>query len=111
MDWAPRVLADLESTSLVEELRARPTPDVPGWLWTRVRGDLRTQRGRLHSLRRLRRRWGASAAAAVVLLTAGLVYRSSTGAERNSSDIHVVFQKVDRPLLEGFSPPTLLRGD
>ena len=107
VDWAAAVLEGFESGSVTADAAselASTLPPTPGWLWLRIRGELRTSTGRHeHPAARV---WLRVAALLVAGVAIGLVItsiRSSTGADREVVANRIQFHRVDRPLDASFS--------
>lgn len=107
VDWAAAVLEGFESGSVTADAAselASTLPPTPGWLWLRIRGELRTNTGR-HA-RPATRVWPRVAALLVAGVAIGLVIasiRGGTGADREVVANRIQFHRVDRPLDASFS--------
>ncbi|MBI5850953.1 MAG: hypothetical protein HZB39_07980 [Planctomycetes bacterium] len=107
VDWAAAVLEGFESGSVTADAAselASTLPPTPGWLWLRIRGELRTNTGR--PTRPATRVWLRVAALLVAGVAIGLVIasiRGGVGADREVVANRIEFQRVDRPLDASFS--------
>lgn len=113
IDWAPRVLADLErsrAATLLSDVRA---PVVPGWLWSRVRARLSIAPPAVAG--RAIRAWlphrRAAVIAAAVVMALSLTWLFAPIRTGNSPSARIVFVHTQEPLLPGLSHSAILRGE
>ena len=86
---------------------AEAPPSAPGWLWARIRGDVRL---RLLAMRRRRAiRTTIASAAAAVLLASGLWWWGADAQTIPGRAPEIVFQSVSSPLTDQFSTTSVMR--
>lgn len=109
-DWASVALEELEASHgpAAERVTFGERSRTPGWLWSRIRGDVR---GRVVALRR-RRSVRRLALATAALLVSVLVYTTVADVRwlhGGSTEPTIVFQRVDQPLSDQYSTAAVLR--
>ena len=103
--WPELVGGELGATH--PDLHSLPRTSAPGWLWSRIRADVRQEwRARV-----VTRRWRlvAGLAAASVLVTAIMLVTRQGTSGRLSPVPQIVFEDVDQPFLDGMSATLRVR--
>jgi hypothetical protein len=122
-DWAASALEELEGRALEGRAKggtrstsgfslgslgdpSQPGVQTPGWLWARIRGEVRST---VLSIRRRKMAFRLAMAAAGVLVSTlvyGVFSRSGAGP---SDSPEIVFHRVDQPLSDQYSTAALVR--
>lgn len=107
VDWAAAALEHLEAAGQVraERVTFGERPRTPGWLWARIRGDVR---GRVIALHRRRAMVRTALAAAALLVTALVAVAIDESIDRGTGPV-IVFESLDRPPAELMSTAALVR--
>jgi hypothetical protein len=109
VDWGAAVLDHLQRSPLPSRLDSLgsaispPSHATPGWLWQRIRGDVRELRTRT---RRTRSAWLAMAASLMLGVWAATIFLGPDRSER--TPLTISFQRVDQPFVTGFSTGSIL---
>ncbi|MGE0142534.1 MAG: hypothetical protein AB7I19_04665 [Planctomycetota bacterium] len=109
IDWSAAVLDHLQGSPLrsrpdaVGRAISPPSHATPGWLWQRIRGDVKELRSRT---RRVRGAWVAMAASLMLGVWAATILLGPDRSERTS--LTISFQRVDQPFVSGFSTGSIL---
>ncbi len=102
----PELVGD-ELGAAHSDLHSLPQTSAPGWLWSRIRADVREQR----RAQVVTRRWRlvAGLAAASVFVTAIMLVTRQGTSGRLSPVPQIVFEEVDQPFLDGMSATLRVR--